>query len=121
MVALERSRGAALLGEAEQAETQAREAIRICGGEYGAIQGSAHCALGAALAIRGDLDTASRAYAAGVDLLAEHRRWRDASQACRAWGSALRTGGRENEALDVLERASELALKTAPAAIDSFD
>jgi transcriptional regulator with XRE-family HTH domain len=121
MLALERSRSAALLGDAGAAEASAREAIRVYGGEYGAIQGSAQCALGAALALRGDLDGASRAYTEGVELLTDHRRWRDASHACRAWGSALRAAGRESEALDVLERASELALKTAPATIDSFD
>jgi tetratricopeptide (TPR) repeat protein len=121
MVALERARAAALLGDVAAAEAQAREALTICGGEYGAVQGSAYCALGAALALRGDLDGASESFRAGVDLLAEHRRWRDASHACRTWGAALRAGGRETEALDVLERASELALKTAPATFESFD
>lgn len=121
MVALERGRAAALLGDANSAEAHARDALAVCGGEYGSIQGSAHCTLGAALALRGDLDRASSAYDEGVALLTTHRRWRDASNACRAWAAALRAGAREREALDVLDRASELALKTAPATIESFD
>jgi transcriptional regulator with XRE-family HTH domain len=121
MVALERGRAAALLGDAEAAEAEARRSLEICGDDYGAIKGGAQCALGAALALRGDLESASRAYDEGVTLLTEHRRWRDASQACSAWGAALRAGGRESEALDVLERAAALALRTAPAPIESFD
>ena len=36
-------------------------------------------------------------------------RWREASQACRAWAKMLRKAGRESEALDVLARAADLA------------
>ncbi len=35
--------------------------------------------------------------------------------ACRAWGRMLREAGREEQALDVLERAAELGMKAAPA------
>ena len=50
-----------------------------------------------------------------VDLLAEQRRWREATLACQAWGRMLRRAGREEQALDVLERAAELGLHTKPA------
>ncbi len=42
-------------------------------------------------------------------------RWRDATEACRAWARLLRTNGHEEQALDVLDRATELGLRAAPA------
>jgi len=113
MLAVELARSAALLGEGPEAEGHARRAIELSEGRYDAIEGGARCALGAGRALQGDLDGASAAYERGVALLVESQRLREASQACRAWGAALRSGGREGEALDVLERASELALQTA--------
>jgi hypothetical protein len=35
--------------------------------------------------------------------------------ACRAWGRMLRKNGREEHALDVLERAADLGLRASPA------
>ena len=62
-----------------------------------------------------DLETSTAVFADAVEVLAKNRRWREASQACRSWGAALRTAGKADEAFDVLERASDLALRAAPA------
>ena len=62
-----------------------------------------------------DLEGSSQVFSEAVDLLATNRRWREASQACRSWGSALRAAGNADQAFDVLERASDLALRAAPA------
>jgi tetratricopeptide (TPR) repeat protein len=121
MLAAERARSAALLGDGVEAERLAREAIAVSGGQYGAIHGSALAALADGLALQGEIDQASEAYAQGVDLLVQNRRWREASHACHAWGAALRRAGREEEALDVLERASTLALRTSPPILETHD
>jgi len=46
-----------------------------------------------------------------VKLLGDNRRLREAAQAARGWGRMLRNAGREAEALDVLERATDLAVR----------
>jgi hypothetical protein len=67
------------------------------------------------LTLQHEIDAANEAYRRAVDLLSEQRRWREATQACQAWGRMLRKSGREEQAFDVLERASELSLHLAPA------
>jgi hypothetical protein len=46
-----------------------------------------------------------------VALLSEQKRWREASQAARAWGRILREAGREGDALEALEQAAELGAR----------
>ena len=67
------------------------------------------------MALLAELDAASEAFRQAADLLSDNRRWREANLACRSWGQMLRHTGRSKEALDVLEHASELALRAAPA------
>jgi hypothetical protein len=50
-----------------------------------------------------------------VEILEEHHQWRDATNTCRAWARMLREIGREEQALDVLERAAELGMRVNPA------
>ena len=105
---------AAVLELPDTAVTRAKEALDLLGAEQGAEQGSAWWAYADGLALRGDADAANDAYRRAVELMAENRSWREAAQACRAWGKMLRNAGRESEALDVLERATDLAVRDDP-------
>lgn len=110
-----RSRVATLRGDAAQAATLAREALALIGEESPADAGRAHGALGDALSLAGDTDGADAAYRRSVELLEEQSRWRDAASTCRAWARMLRQVGREGQAMDVLDRATELAMRATPA------
>ena len=41
-------------------------------------------------------------------------RWREAAQCCRRWAKVLRDAGRDAEALDALERATDYAVRSQP-------
>jgi tetratricopeptide (TPR) repeat protein len=112
---VERARAAAAEGSGDRAVEMARDAIELIGDRQPAELGLAFWALGEGLALQGEPDAAHEAYRRAVDLLSDQRRWREATQACQAWGKMLRKAGREEQALDVLERASELGLHVAPA------
>jgi transcriptional regulator with XRE-family HTH domain len=112
LLKVESAHASARLGDAAGAVVLAREALEAVGDQYGAVRGTALWALAEAHAESGDLTPAIASFAAAVDVLSEHTRWREASEACRAWAAALRRGGEDEQALDVLERASELALRT---------
>jgi transcriptional regulator with XRE-family HTH domain len=113
-VKVERSRCAAVAGNGTDAVRFAQEAIDLLHGEHAPILGTALAALGEGRALEGDVDAASDAFRRGVDLLEETHRWREALLACRTWGQLLRNSDRQHEALDVLDRASQLALHTNP-------
>ena len=108
-----RSRIALLRGDHETAVLRAREALELSG-DNPFERGLASHALADALAAGGDVDGADTAYASAVGALAEAARWRLASTACRAWGRLLREHGREEQAMDVLDRAAELGMHAAP-------
>jgi tetratricopeptide (TPR) repeat protein len=110
-----RSRVAALRGDAKQATDLAREALALIGDESPADQGRLNAALGDALALAGDTDGAGEAFSRAVELLEEQSRWRDATATCRAWARMLRQVGREDQAMDVLDRATEFAMRATPA------
>jgi tetratricopeptide (TPR) repeat protein len=116
MLKVERARADAALGDGDSAVTLARDAIALLGDRQPAELGSAFCALGEGLTLQGEPDAANEAFRRAVDLLADQRRWREATHACQAWGKMLRKAGREEQALDVLERAAELGMHIAPAA-----
>jgi transcriptional regulator with XRE-family HTH domain len=115
MLKVERARAFAALGDAQSAVGLARDAIEQLGERQPAELGLAFWALGDGLTLQHEIDAANEAYRRAVDLLSEQRRWREATQACQAWGRMLRKSGREEQAFDVLERASELSLHLAPA------
>jgi transcriptional regulator with XRE-family HTH domain len=112
---VERARAAALLGEGAEAIRIARSVLELVADQYDAVRGTALWALAEGLVLEQELEGSSEVFSEAVDLLATNRRWREASQACRSWGSALRAAGKSEQAFDVLERASDLALRAAPA------
>jgi tetratricopeptide (TPR) repeat protein len=107
----EQAKRAALLGEGDEAVARAREALKLLGDSYEVDQGSAAWALAEGLALQGDVDKAGKEFDRAVKLLSDNRRLREAAQAARGWGRMLRNAGREAEALDVLERATDLAVR----------
>jgi tetratricopeptide (TPR) repeat protein len=106
------ARRAALLGDAEEAMTRAKESLELTGD---APLGSAYFALAQAHVLEGQIDEADEAFRRAVDLLGQLGYWREAVQACRAWAEALREAGRTGEAFEVLERAAELAERASAA------
>jgi len=114
-LAIRRSRIATLRGQGEAAVQLAREALALVGDRSPVDDGLASAALADALALTGERQEADEAYRRAVDLLEKQGLWRDAAQACRGWGRMLRQEGREDQALDVLERAAELGMRASPA------
>lgn len=111
LLLVESARAAAAFGEGARAASLAQEALTLVGNQYGAIRGTALWALAQGLAAEGESAAADRAYADAVDTLQTHARWREASEACRAWGALLREAGESGRAFAVLERASEIGLR----------
>ena len=113
-ITTQRSRVAALQGDAVAAVGLGRQAVELAGHESPADRGVALSALADGLVMVGDTAAAGDAYAEAVSILEEQGRWRHAATACRAWGRMLRQAGAETEALDVLDRAAELSMRAAP-------
>lgn len=108
----EEAKAAGQLGRGADAVERAREALALLGDDDPAERGSALAALADGLALEDEESAAGDAYAEAVELLEAQGRWRDAGLAARAWARFLRGAGREHDALDVLERAAELAERT---------
>jgi len=102
-------------GRPDQAAEHAQQALELLA-EHELAQGATWYALGQALAAKHDADGAERAFERAVELLEETGEWREAAAALRAWSDLLRRTGRTDQALDVMERASELAARSIPAA-----
>jgi tetratricopeptide (TPR) repeat protein len=113
----EQSKRAALLGDAEEASRRAEAAVAAAADEYQRECGNALWALAEARALKGDVDGAHESFRRATDLLEAHGHRRDFIEAYRAWGKFLRRAGREEEALEVLERAADLA--AAPVGVDA--
>jgi tetratricopeptide (TPR) repeat protein len=105
----DQARRAARLGQSDEAIARARAALDAVGDDYLAEKGNALWALADGLALTDDADGADEAYREATTALAEHGLRRDYVEAYRAWGKFLRRAGREDEALEVLERAADLA------------
>ena len=75
-------------------------------------QGSAYHALGLAQARAGDVDAAAASFGEAVARLEEGGEWREALAAYRAWTKLLREAGREQEALDIADRATLVSIRT---------
>ena len=107
----EQAKRAALLGNGGDAVAHANEALELLGETHDLDRGSAAWALAEGLALEGETDKAGKEFERAVKLLGDNRRLREAAQAARGWGRMLRSAGREAEALDVLERATDLAVR----------
>jgi transcriptional regulator with XRE-family HTH domain len=110
-----KSKLATLRGNADEAVGLAREAIELIAGTSPTEEGVAFSALADALALANEAKGADEAYRRSIALLEGEGRWRDASNACRSWARMLRQVGREQQAMDVLDRAADLAMRAAPA------
>ena len=94
-------------GDAEGAQSLGREALLLAG-ELPNERGNAWWAIAAARAAGAEGD-ADEAYREAPTLLGEHGTVRELAALLRAYGRYLREAGREREALDVFERAAEVA------------
>ena len=105
----DQAKRAIALGEGDDAVLRARAAIDAVGDEYPRERGNALWALAEGLALTGDTDGAHDAFQKATSLLERQGHRRDYVEAYRAWGKFLRRAGREEEALEVLEKAADLA------------
>jgi len=105
----DQAKRAIALGEGDDAVRRARAAIDAVGDEYPRERGNALWALAEGLALTGDTDGAHDAFHKATSLLEKQGHRRDYVEAYRAWGKFLRRAGREEEALEVLEKAADLA------------
>jgi len=109
----DQARLAARLGDGDRAIDRAEAALAVATDEYLRERGSALWALAEAKALKGDVDGAHDAFGQATELLGAHGHRRDHVEAYRAWGKFLRRAGREEQALEVLERAADLAAEPA--------
>ena len=108
------SKRATVLGDADLALRKAEAAVAaVSADEYPHEKGRGVWALAEARALGGDLDGAHTAFRESTLLLEAHGHRRDYVEAYRSWGMFLRRAGREDEALEVLERAADLASEPA--------
>jgi transcriptional regulator with XRE-family HTH domain len=105
----DRARREAMLGHGEKAIEQARAALELAGDEYPHERGHALWALAEGHALTDDFAGADDAYRQAAVLLDGHGHRRDVIGLYRSWAKFLRRCGREQDALEVLERATDLA------------
>lgn len=106
----DQSKQAARVGNAALAVRKAEAAVgAVASDEYPHEKGRGLWALAEARALDGDSDGADGAFREATMLLEAHGHRRDYVDAYRSWGKFLRRAGREEEALEVLERATDLA------------
>jgi transcriptional regulator with XRE-family HTH domain len=106
----DQARRATALGDTATAVAKAEAAVAALeGDEYPHEKGRGLWALAEARALAGDVDGADQAYREATLMLEAHGHRREYIDAYRAWGKFLRRAGREEEALEVLERTSDLA------------
>jgi transcriptional regulator with XRE-family HTH domain len=108
-ITIQRARIAALRSQGTAAVTLARRALELDANPVD--EGRAFAALGDGLTLTGEHPAADEAYRRAVEVLEHQHQWRDATTACRSWAKMLREQGREEQALDVLERATEIGMR----------
>jgi tetratricopeptide (TPR) repeat protein len=114
-IALQRARIAVLRGEGDTTLALVRRALELNIDANAIDEGRAYHAMGDGLELTGDYEGADEAFAKAVGILEDQGRWRDATTACRSWAKMLRELGREQQAMDVLERGTELSMRATPA------
>ena len=105
----EQARGSLQLGEAERAERLARQALSLLAGGDALKRARAYATL--AEARPEEIDASQAEFAQALAVLEEERRWPAAASVLRAWSRALRRAGREQAALDVLDRAAAYGVR----------
>jgi len=105
----EQAKAGVLLGNGKEAARRAREALDVLGDTDPAERGAAWLALAQGLSLEGEVPAAMESFRRATEALEEAGKLPEAAEAHRAWSRALRAAGRESEALDVLERAADLA------------
>jgi transcriptional regulator with XRE-family HTH domain len=106
----DQSKRAAALGDVELALSKGKAAVAVLPrDENPREKGCALWALAEARALAGDADGADTAFRDATGLLEAYGHRRDYVEAYHSWGKFLRRAGREDEALEVLERAANLA------------
>jgi len=105
----EQARAALLLSEDEHAERLARRALSLLAGGDPLKRARAHATL--AEARPDEIDASQAEFAKALEELEAERRWPAAASVLRAWSRALRRAGREQAALDVLDRAAAYAVR----------
>ena len=103
---------AVLLGDAERAIPLAREAVSYLA-EQVIDQGSALHILGLAQVGNGEAGAAIESFEKAIEQLEQGGEWREALAVYRAWARALQSLGREQDALDVMERATLVRVRFA--------
>ena len=98
-----------LVGRGQEAIDYAHASLEAAGDEHPHERGNALWALAEGLALTGQTDEADKTYREAAKMLEEHGQHRQLVEAYRSWGKFLRKAGREQEALEVLERAADLA------------
>jgi transcriptional regulator with XRE-family HTH domain len=112
---VEQAKVAVHKGDGATAVARALDAIDTLGDTYEAEQGSAWWALAEGQALQGNVSEADGAFSRAIDALDAGSRFREAAQSCRRWAKVLRDAGRDAEALDALERATDYAVRSQPA------
>jgi transcriptional regulator with XRE-family HTH domain len=105
----EQARERTAAGDHEKAAALARRALEILKGSDPLKLARAHAALAGAHAAAGDVDKTHAEYERAVKLFAGENRFQEAAATSRDWAHALRAAGRDQDALDVLDRAAEYA------------
>jgi transcriptional regulator with XRE-family HTH domain len=105
----EQARASLQLGEDDQAERLARQALSLLEGGDPLKRARAYATL--AEARPEEIDASQEKFAEALTVLEEERRWPAAAAVLRAWSRALRRAGREQAALDVLDRAAAYGVR----------
>jgi tetratricopeptide (TPR) repeat protein len=104
----DQAKRAALLERPQEAERLAQEALEALGDEHPTERAVALGVLADALAQQ-QKPAADEAFKRAAALLEKHGRQFERAEIYRAWARYLRKTGRESEALDVLDRATQLS------------
>jgi transcriptional regulator with XRE-family HTH domain len=105
----EQARASLGFGEDEQAERLARQALSLLEGGDPLKRARSYATL--AEARPEEIDASQAEFAQALAVLEEERRWPAAAAVLRAWSRALRRAGREQAALDVLDRAAAYGVR----------
>jgi transcriptional regulator with XRE-family HTH domain len=107
----EQARAALQLDEDERAEQLARRALSLLSGGDALKRARAYASL--AEARPEEIDVSQAEFAKALEVLETERRWPAAASVLRAWSRALRRAGREQAALDVLDRAAAYSIRNS--------